>query len=98
MVREARGCRELRKHTGWYLKGYAVGPEIRRALASVERAAQVDDLLATLPRDLPAHPEAGRLVRGHTNGPRRVVLPEGWLDHPDDATPPEGADLVVSGG
>ena len=39
------------------------------------------------------------MVRGHTNGPRRVVLPEGWLDHPDDASPPAAAaDLVVSGG
>ena len=39
-----------------------------------------------------------RAARGHTNGPRRVVLPEGWLDEVDDPTPPEGAELLVSGG
>ena len=96
---EAHGCRELRKHTSWYLKGYAVGPDTRRALASVATAAELDDLLGSLPPDLPAHPGSGRMVRGHTNGPRRVVLPEGWLDHPDDASPPvAAAGLVVSGG
>jgi tRNA-dihydrouridine synthase len=95
---EAHGCRELRKHTGWYLKGYPVGPAVRRDLASVSSAARLDDLLGRLPADLPAERGAGRLVRGHTNGPRRVVLPEGWLNHPEDATPPPGADLVVSGG
>jgi nifR3 family TIM-barrel protein len=95
---EARGCRELRKHTGWYLKGYPVGPDVRRALASVSSSAELADLVGTLPGDAPAAPGAGRMVRGHSNGPRRVVLPAGWLDHPDDATPPPGADLVVSGG
>ena len=39
-----------------------------------------------------------RAPRGHTNGPRRVVLPDGWLDEIDDPTPPEGAELLVSGG
>jgi nifR3 family TIM-barrel protein len=95
---EARGCREVRKHTGWYLKGYPVGPAIRRALASVSSLDEVHSLLDPLPAALPADPGAGRMVRGHTSGPRRVVLPAGWLDRPDDATPPAGADLVVSGG
>ena len=43
-------------------------------------------------------PNALRAARGHTNGPRPVVLPEGWLDLVDDPTPPEGAELLVSGG
>ena len=83
---EAHGCRELRKHTSWYLKGYAVGtghPE-GAGLGGHGRASSTT-CSRSLPPDLPAHPGAGRMVRGHTNGPRRVVLPEGWLDHPDDA-------------
>src|SRR3954447_11098680 len=95
---EHRGCRELRKHTGWYLKGYAVGPDVRRSLASVASIDELRELLASLPPDLAPEPGVGRMVRGHSNGPRRVVLPAGWLDHPDDAAPPLGADLLVSGG
>jgi hypothetical protein len=38
------------------------------------------------------------MVRGHSNGPRPVSLPSGWLEDPDDPTPPEGAELLVSGG
>jgi nifR3 family TIM-barrel protein len=95
---EPRGCRELRKHTGWYLKGYAVGPAIRRSLASVSSLDELEALLSSLPADLAPESGAGRMVRGHTSGPRRVVLPAGWLDCPDDAAPPVGADLLVSGG
>ena len=36
-------------------------------------------------------PEALRMARGHTNGPRPVRLPAGWLDDVDDPTPPSAA-------
>ena len=95
---EPKGVRELRKHTGWYLKGYPVGAEVRRGLASVSSLSELDGLLAGLDPVLAAVPGAARLVRGHTSGPRRVVLPAGWLDDRDDPTPPAGAELAVSGG
>jgi nifR3 family TIM-barrel protein len=95
---ESKGCRELRKHTGWYLKGYPVGPEARRRLAMVSTLAEVDDLLAGLDPLVALPAEAEGLMRGHTSGPRKVILPEGWLDAIDDLTPPEGADVLVSGG
>jgi hypothetical protein len=39
------------------------------------------------------------MARGHTNGPIRVVLPEGYLDDLDDATPPaDSAITALSGG
>ncbi len=95
---EAKGVRELRKHTGWYLKGYPVGPDTRRRFALVSSCAELDALLADLDPDLAAVPGAARLVRGHTSGPRRVVLPAGWLEDRDDPTPPVGAELTVSGG
>ena len=77
---EERGCKEFRKHVSWYLKGFAVGGEVRRDLALVTTLAGLDALLGTLD---PAEPfpvtELGR-PRGRQGSPRRVVLPEGWLD------------------
>lgn len=95
---EDKGVRELRKHTSWYLKGYPVGPEVRRRFAMVSSLVELDDLLAGLDRRQPPPADAGRLVRGHTSGPRRVVLPAGWRDSVDDPTPPSGAAVAPSGG
>jgi nifR3 family TIM-barrel protein len=96
---EGPGLRDFRKHTGWYLTGYPVGPEARRRLASVSSLAELDDHLAGLDPCLRLVPGGARLRRGHTNGPRAVHLPAGWLDARDDATPPgAAADALVSGG
>ena len=96
---EGAALRDFRKHTGWYLTGYPCGPEVRRRLAMVESLAELDDLLAGLDPGLELVPGGLRIHRGHTNGPRPVHLPHGWLDDPDDASPlaPE-ADALVSGG
>jgi nifR3 family TIM-barrel protein len=95
----AAALRDFRKHTGWYLTGYPAGPEIRRRLAKVESLGELEDLLATLDPDLTLVPGGLRIRRGHTNGPRPVHLPHGWLDDRDDATPlPPEAEALVSGG
>jgi hypothetical protein len=40
-----------------------------------------------------------RMGRGKRSGTQRVVLPEGFLDDPEDATPPsELAEVADSGG
>jgi len=96
---EGPGLRDFRKHTGWYLTGYPVGPEARRRLASVSSLAELEDHVAGLDPHLRLVPGGARLRRGHTNGPRTVHLPAGWLDARDDATPPgAAADALVSGG
>ena len=96
---EGPGLRDFRKHTGWYLTGYPVGPEARRRLASVSSLAELEDHVAGLDPHLRLVPGGARLRRGHTNGPRAVHLPAGWLDARDDATPPgAAADALVSGG
>jgi nifR3 family TIM-barrel protein len=95
---EPAGLRDFRKHTGWYLAGFPVGAETRRRLASVGSQAELDGLLERLDREVPLPDAARRLPRGHTDGPRPVALPDGWLDHPDDPRPPAHADLAVSGG
>ncbi|GAB3646735.1 tRNA dihydrouridine synthase [Glycomyces tarimensis] len=95
---EEHGCKEFRKHVAWYLKGFPVGGELRRALSMVSGLAELDDLLGKLDADAP-FPEAtlGK-PRGRTNSPGKVTLPEGWLDDRDDCTVPEGAELDTSGG
>jgi hypothetical protein len=44
-------------------------------------------------------PGGERLARGHTNGPIKVVLPEGYLENRDDLTVPDDEAVVaLSGG
>jgi nifR3 family TIM-barrel protein len=95
---EFLGVRDFRKHVGWYLTGYAAGPERRRRLAQSSSFAELDELLDELDPSvtLPAGNE--HLPRGHLHGPRPVTLPAGWRDAADDPTPPEGADVESSGG
>jgi nifR3 family TIM-barrel protein len=95
---EDTGVRQFRKHAGWYLTGFAVGPAVRRALGLAGSLAEVDSLLDGLDPALPFPPEAARIARGHTNGPRPVRLPEGWYADADDPTPPAGGEDAVSGG
>jgi nifR3 family TIM-barrel protein len=95
---EENGVRQFRKHTSWYLTGFPVGPAMRRRLSGI---AGLDDLataLAELDLDQPFPAGAARMARGHTNGPRPVHLPDGWLETTDDPTPPTGGDELVSGG
>jgi nifR3 family TIM-barrel protein len=90
-------ARDIRKHVGWYLTGYPVGGAARRDLALV---ADLDELARRLDRlDPELRPGAGEaLHRGHSAGPRRVVLPDGWLESTADPRPPAGAESSVSGG
>jgi len=92
-----KGIRDVRKHIAWYLKGFAVGSETRRRLGLVESLDELDELLATLDHDqeFPAEAEG---PRGRQGSPGRVVLPERWLDDPDDPSVPFGAELEYSGG
>src|SRR5215213_555655 len=46
-----KGIRDVRKHIAWYLKGFAVGPDIRRRLGLVSSLDELDELLATLDPD-----------------------------------------------
>jgi nifR3 family TIM-barrel protein len=94
-----RGPIELRKHAGWYLTGYAVGPDLRRRFGLVSSLAELDDLLALLDPDAALPAGAARLPRGHTNGPIAVALPDGYLDDLDDATPPlDAGRAALTGG
>lgn len=94
---EERGCRSLRKHVGWYLRGFPVGGTLRARLARTASIAELEELLAPW-ADSPARAENAEGARGRQGSPARVVLPEGWLDDPEDETVPVGAELDVGGG
>ncbi len=98
-IGERRAVREFRKFTGWYLKGYPVGPELRRSLNQMQSLAELHELLDVVDPSVPFPVEAARMPRGHTAGPRPVALPDGWLDDPDEPlTLSPGAEALVSGG
>jgi nifR3 family TIM-barrel protein len=80
---EARGCKEFRKHVSWYLKGFAAGGELRRSLALVDTLATLDHLLGELDPTEPFPVATLGTPRGRQGSPRRVALPEGWLDDTD---------------
>ncbi|WP_084103293.1 tRNA dihydrouridine synthase DusB [Demequina sp. NBRC 110056] len=99
---EQKAMREIRKHMAWYLKGYPVGGDLRRALGLVETLAQLRELLDALPLDTPYPGEAAEGARGRQGTPKRPACPEGWLDTQDITPDLEArlreAELSVSGG
>ncbi|MCL2653518.1 MAG: tRNA dihydrouridine synthase DusB [Propionibacteriaceae bacterium] len=84
LMGETHAMKDIRKHTGWYLKGFPVGGDIRLALSSVTSLAELDGLLDGLDHTAPFPiAEVGR-PRGRQGSPRgHVVLPYGWLDDRD---------------
>jgi nifR3 family TIM-barrel protein len=95
---ERDGCTDLRKHIAWYLKGFPVGPELRRSLAMVSSRGELDDLLGKLDPRAPFPPANLGRPRGRTNSPGKVHLPDGWLRDRDGLGVPAGAELDDSGG
>jgi nifR3 family TIM-barrel protein len=94
---EPRGCRDVRKHVAWYLRGFPLGGELRQALALVTSLAELEELLTQLPADVP-YPADAEGPRGRQGSPAKVVLPQRWLDDPYDRSVPTGAELPDSGG
>jgi nifR3 family TIM-barrel protein len=89
----------FRKHLSWYLKGYPVGGEVRRRAGLVEDPGDVEELLAGLDPTLLPTVDPSTVVRSHSSALRRVALPDGWLDDPDeDISLGAEADALVSGG
>jgi nifR3 family TIM-barrel protein len=83
---EERGCKEFRKHIPWYLKGFRAGGRLRHALGLVSSLADLDALLADLDADESFPVAELGTPRGRQGSPRRVVLPEGWLDDADGSS------------
>ena len=95
---ERDGCTDFRKHVAWYLKGFPVGSELRRALAMISSLSELDDLLGKLDPAAPFPVEILGEPRGRTNSPGKVYLPDGWLAARDEEAVPLDAELDDSGG
>jgi nifR3 family TIM-barrel protein len=76
---EERGCIEFRKHVAWYLKGFGAGSVVRGRLGTVSSYAALDDLLDQLDPTEPYPLDQLGVPRGRQGSPKRVVLPDGWL-------------------
>ncbi len=95
---ESKGVVDFRKHVAWYLKGFAVGSEMRGRLAITSSLAELRSGLDELDLDQ-RWPTGADGPRGRTSGNNRVVLPDGWLKDPYDcAGVGEEAELDTSGG
>jgi nifR3 family TIM-barrel protein len=109
MMRHARGLsdwtaegpamRAFRRHASWYTKGFRGSAKARARLMHVERLSELSDLLGELDRNEPFPPSCMRVTRGKTGGTQKVTLPDGYLDHlDDDSPPPPEAEDADSGG
>ena len=99
LMGEDRGIRDMRKHMAWYLKGFAVGPEVRTDLGMVGSLATLDALLGRLDPSQPFPVTEIGTPRGRQGSPRTVALPQGWLDDPVGvAGDLAAAELGISGG
>ncbi|OKK07958.1 tRNA-dihydrouridine synthase [Streptomyces sp. CB03234] len=95
---ETRGVIDFRKHVAWYLKGFAVGSEMRKRLAVTSSLDELRAQLSALDLDQ-AWPVGADGPRGRTSGNNRVVLPDGWLKDPYDCSAiGADAELDTSGG
>ncbi|WIM71909.1 tRNA dihydrouridine synthase DusB [Corynebacterium suedekumii] len=95
---EEHACRDLRKHMGWYLRGYPVGGQLRADLARITSLADLREKLAPW-ADSDAMADDADGARGRQGSSAKVALPDGWLDDPeDDMVAAAGADAMNSGG
>lgn len=101
-IDETAGIREFRKFLGWYTKSFPGAKRHLPELQRVESYAQLQDLLANLPADMPFPEAALRARRAKTTRTQTVSLPPGFLDHRDEAgrlfEDPTEADPSTGGG
>ncbi len=87
---EEMGVRQFRKWVGWYTKGFQNSAAIRGHLQRLSSVAELERVMDELNADEPFPLRALRAQRAKGNKTQRVKLPEGYLDNPDDDTPPKG--------
>lgn len=96
---EERGSIEFRKHVAWYLKGFPAGSSVRDRLGHVSSYRALDELLSELDPTVPFPVAELGVPRGRQGSPRKVALPEGWLDSREmSGAMDAGAESDISGG
>ncbi|KRC64223.1 tRNA-dihydrouridine synthase [Aeromicrobium sp. Root236] len=99
LMGEERGCIEFRKHIAWYLKGFAAGKDVRSRLGMVSSYADLDELLGRLDPTEPYPLDELGTPRGRQGTPKKVSVPDGWLDSRDMVAPidPDAEDGTSGG-
>ncbi|HEX4906616.1 MAG TPA: tRNA dihydrouridine synthase DusB [Acidimicrobiales bacterium] len=86
----------MRKHVGWYFHDAQLGGDLRRTLVASTTLTELGHALDEVRARARLSDQPPRR-RGPTSGPRRVVLPDGWLEAASDPTPPRDDVMAVSG-
>ena len=96
---EARGVVDFRKHVPWYTKGFSVGSELRRALATSSSLAELDEHSARLDHG-PALARARGRARAAAPRPASgsSCRTAGLNDPYECAALDEDAEAAISGG
>lgn len=77
---ERMAVHDMRKHVAWYLKGFAVGGQVRRDFMACESLKDMDRCIAGLDQDMPYPWAVAGKPRGRVRYAKKVRLPYGWLD------------------
>nr|WP_267400797.1 MULTISPECIES: tRNA dihydrouridine synthase DusB [unclassified Bifidobacterium] len=77
---ERMAVHDMRKHVAWYLKGFAVGGQVRRDFMACESLEDMDRCIADLDKDMPYPQAVAGKPRGRVRYAKKVRLPYGWLD------------------
>jgi tRNA-dihydrouridine synthase len=89
----------FRRHTSWYMKGFSLSSFVRDRMVQVKTVEELENLFRNVDREQAFPISAMRMKRGKRGGRQQVALPDGYLDDPDDQTPPAiEAEAIVSGG
>jgi nifR3 family TIM-barrel protein len=92
---ESMGMRQMRKWTGWYTKGFRGTAAVRPQLMRIKTMEDLRAGLQLLDPGLEFPEHALRTGRCKGNKVQRVRLPEGYLDDPEDDTPPKGPNSLA---
>lgn len=77
---EEMAVRDIRKHTSWYLKGFPVGGDTRRALMESTTIEHLENILNELDLTIRLEEKVLENPRGRMKYQKRVHVPYGWLD------------------
>ena len=87
----------MRRFACWYTKCFPGAARKHHELQQIATLADLDRILATLPRDVPFPVEALRVKRGKSTGTQRVSLPDGYLaTRDDDRGPADDGDAAAA--
>lgn len=84
------GILQMRKWTSWYTKGFRGSSAVRAKMMEIESLDDLRGLVEGLDPDEPFPLHSLRSHRGKGTRVQRVSLPEGYLAHRDDDSPPRG--------